>query len=165
MSPDPLAHTDCTLPGELLQAVGEIACKAQCGVIRMPFATDRTDDRGAIMEPHTQRQGNSLRAQQVFGKGGKRSLDPQHGVQRAQRMIFVGDGSAEDRPGRVPSDEADSALDALDLDAHQVEELTEHGGQHLQIEHLCQDRDALDAHREDCCLLAFAPGRRWLVRC
>ena len=67
---------------------------------------------------------------------GERSLDPQHGVQSAQRMIFVGDGSAEDRPERVPSDEADAALDALDLHAHQVEELTEHSGQHLRIEHL-----------------------------
>jgi hypothetical protein len=71
---------------------------------------------------------------------------------------LVGDGSAEDRPESVPSDKVDAALDALDLYAHQVEALTEHSGQHLRIECLRQGRHALDAHREDRHLLAFALG-------
>jgi hypothetical protein len=80
------------------------------------------------MEPYTQRQGDPLRALQVVGESGKRLPDPQRGVQRAPRRIFVSEGSTEDRPKRVPRDEVDAALNALDLPAHQIEELPEHGG-------------------------------------
>jgi hypothetical protein len=46
-------------------------------------------------------------------------------------VIFMGDGGPEDRPESVPSDEVEAALGPLDLHAHQVEELTEDGGEYL----------------------------------
>jgi hypothetical protein len=65
-------------------------------------------------------------------------------------------GGPEDRPESVPSDEVEAALGPLDLHTHQVEELTEGGGEYLWIERLRQGRNTLDAHREERHLLTFS---------
>jgi hypothetical protein len=117
MSPDCLAHIDSIPPGELLQAIRQIAGEAQRGVVRVPCAAEGTDNHGAGMEPHSHGQDDPLRAPQVGGEGGERLLEPQRGMQRTHGVVFVGDGSPEDRPESVPSDEADAVPDPLDLRA------------------------------------------------
>jgi hypothetical protein len=71
----------------------------------------------------------------------------------------MGDGGPEDRPESVPSDEVEAALGPLDLHAHQVEELTEDGGEYLWIERLRQGWDTFDTRREDCHFLTFSLGK------
>ena len=77
-------------------------------------------------------------------------------MQRTHGVIFMGDGSPEDRPESVSSDKTDTALDPLDLQAHQVEDRRSTPGNTSGSSACARAGLPPYAHREDRHFLPFS---------
>ncbi len=107
--------------GELLHARGEVGSLADRGVVHVQVGADRTHDDLARIEAHANADPDAVLGPYALRISRDRLLHPQRRVARADRVVLVSEGRAEERHDAVAHDLIDGALVAVHGFHHPLE--------------------------------------------
>jgi hypothetical protein len=159
---DVLAHEDLAGLRKREQPRRQVRGIPDRGVVHAEVVADLADDHGARVEPHAHLELDASLGAQVVAVRGERPLEAEGRVDRAQRVVLMGDGRAEQRHEPVAEELIDGTLVAVNLAEHQLEGTVHESVDVLGIEPFGQRGEAGDVDEEhgDEFALTFERGPR-----
>ena len=152
---DVLAHEDLAGLRKRKQPRRQVRGVPDRGVVHAQVVADLADDHGTGVEPHAHVELDATLGAELVAVGNERALKTEGRVDRAQGMVLVGDGRAEQRHEPVTEELIDGTFVAVDLPEHQFERTVHEDVDVLGIEPFGQRGEAGDVGEKHRDLLTF----------
>ena len=113
---------DAVRRGELLHALREAHREALGRVVHPEVVADRPDHHLSRVDSDADREAHTVGAAQLVGVAAQLVLEMERGVAGPMRVVFVGDGRAEESHDPIARVLVDRPLEAMDAVAEDLEE-------------------------------------------
>ena len=157
------AHYDLPGLGDGEQPRGDVGGVAHRGVVHAEIPSDRAHHHGARVDAHPHAEVDLVHTFDVGGERDEVLLDRQRRPERARRVVFMGDGGAEERHHAIAEELVDGALVAMDRGEDDFEGAVHDAVDVLGIEplrHRGEARDVGEHHGDGLALALDRPFRR-----